>query len=115
MGGTRHLPGPEKSIFWSMRSRSEPPIRYRRCETPKNDMHFGECFPNSASQNHELHKRDWSAHIRLQCDYLEVLRKPEGDEDVLLFANRFLELRKVERMQRECKGSWLRLRPVAGL
>jgi hypothetical protein len=64
-------------------------------------MQFGECYPSSESAVSERRMRDWTAHVRLQCDQLEMVRRPAGDRSVLMFANRFLELRSAEKAKRE--------------
>jgi hypothetical protein len=100
----RHLPSGDP-FLWSLRSKSAEP---RPGVPEKPDMQFGETFEHTDKHIAEKRNRDWGSHVRLQCDQLEMIRRPEGDQAVVLFANRFLELRAVERtkrdnFRRECK------------
>lgn len=118
--GSRHLPT-GCAWSWQLRARSEEPAWRAKPGAPtaeKEGMQFGDYFPNSESQIEERKTRDWTSHVRLQCDQLEMVRKPDGDRSVLMFANRFLELRQAEKARREhlrrecCKNLGFRRKSV---
>jgi hypothetical protein len=112
----RALPGsngpgesPAGEWEWSLRSSSVPPGGSENGEDgEKRIMYFGNTCGLTENQKKERQLRDWTTHVRLSSNHMEVIRRPEGDQAVKQFAKRFLELRaaeqfKMQTVKRECQ------------